>query len=277
MPITHIYILSDPETGVVRYIGKTRDPKARMRNHIGRKENNHKGNWIESLRRKNLLPEVTFIDEVPTEEWSFWEQHWIQVFRGWGFPLTNANAGGGEHAYFTPELKVKHKASFTEDVRQDMREKAITNLANPETKAKHVAATRAAMQRPEVKAKMVADEKTRLSRSATARARWADPEKAAEMRRRMLVANANPEVKAKRSENAKRQFADGGFSAVLAAAHQATSRSVILTKDGNTMMFPSQTDAGNFLGVHRSVVSDALSGLRKRKGNVINGWSVTEQ
>ena len=72
MPITTIYTLSDPITGLVRYVGKTRNPKQRIRNHLGKRENNHKGNWIESLRRQGLEPVVNFIDEVPTEEWSFW-------------------------------------------------------------------------------------------------------------------------------------------------------------------------------------------------------------
>lgn len=277
MPTTLIYTLSDPRTGLVRYVGKTRDPKARIRNHMNKREHNHNGNWIESLRKLGLEPEVIFIDEVPTEEWSFWEQHWIQVFLGWGFPLTNMNSGGGEHARFTPELKQKHKASFTEAVRQDMREKAMISMSDPEIKAKHSAATKLAMQRPEVKAKTRnVSEELRTKRSVEGKARWADPEKAAEMRRRMLVANASPEVKAKRRANNEAQYANGGFAKVLAAAHAVTSKRVTLSRLNEQLEFKSCGAAAKFLGVDRSVVSDCINGLRKRKGNIVDGWVVTE-
>lgn len=244
---------------------------------MNKREHTHKGNWIESLRKLGLEPEVIFVDEVPTEEWSFWEQHWIQVFLGWGFPLTNMNAGGGEHARFTPELKQKHKASFTEAVRQDMREKATVSMGRPEIKAKHSAATSAAMQRPEVKAKTRnVSEDARTKRSVAAKARWADPEKAAEMRKRMVLANNNPEVKAKRSANAKVQYGDDGFAKVLAAAHAATSKPVVLVKHDTELFFKNCGAAANFLGVDRSVISDCINGLRKRKGNVVDGWIIRE-
>lgn len=274
MPTTHIYTLSDPRTGEVRYVGKTRDAKARIRNHLNKREHNHKGNWIESLRKLNLEPEVILIDEVPTGEWSFWEQHWIQVFLGWGFNLTNMTSGGGEYSHFTPELKKKHRASFTEDVRQVMREKAVASMAHPKTKAKHMLATIEAMQRPEVRAKMGKNnDPANAARAAKVRALWADPLYKAERARKMIEANANPEVIAKRSAAAKKQYADGGFNAVLAKAHEATSKRVTLSKGDEVRHFNCINDAALFLEVNRSTVGRYAAGDRKRKTE-INGWSV---
>lgn len=269
MPVTQIYTLSDPRTGDIRYVGKTRDAKARIRNHLNKREHNHKGNWIESLRKLDLEPEVTFIDEVLTEDWSFWEQHWIQVFRGWGFPLTNMTSGGGEHSQFTPELKKKHRASFTNEVRQVMREKAISSMGTPSIKAKHVVATALAMKRPEVAAKLQKkDDPANAARSAKVRAQWADPAVKAERIRKMVEANASKEVIAKRSAAAKKQFADGRFSSVQAAAHAATSKSVILEKEGVRKEFKCINDAALFLEVNRSTVG-------RKVGGSIKGWVIT--
>ena len=273
MPTTLIYTLSDPRTGDVRYVGKTRDAKARIRNHLNKREHNHKGNWIESLRKLKLEPEVCFIDEVPTEEWSFWEQHWIQTFLGWGFPLTNMNAGGGEYARFTPELKVKHKASFTEEVRQDMREKAIANMANPAVKVKHSAATAEAMQRPEVKAKVQKkDDPANTARAERVRAQWADPAYKAERAAKMRVAASTPEARAAKSARTKKQYGDAGFAAVRAAAYAATSKAVTLVNGEEAREFKSVADAGIFLGVDYRIISRVTLG--KRKSNVIKGWVV---
>ena len=277
MPRTHIYTLSDPRTDEVRYVGKTRDPKARIRNHMGRREHNHKGNWIESLRKLDLTPVVHFIDNVPTAEWSFWEQHWIQTFLGWGFKLTNMNAGGGLYARFTPELKAKHKASFTEDVCEDMRNKAKINMNKPEVKTKHADAVKAAMSKPETKTKMqkTNDIKGNTSRSEKVKAFWADPENKMKRMSEMKLGNSKQSVRAKRSANAKAQFAEGLFSERIAKANSARSKQVELCKDGEKIQFKSSTAAAEFLGVNVSTVRRAVTGERKRTGCLVAGWSIS--
>jgi len=35
------------------------------------------------------------LDEVPEDEWKFWEIYWISQVKQWGFDLTNGNNGGG--------------------------------------------------------------------------------------------------------------------------------------------------------------------------------------
>ena len=97
MEYTNIYILSDPITFDVRYVGKTNSTKSRLYSHI--KECNsirisHKINWIKSLLSKGERPIISIIDVVPISEWQYWEKYWIEQFKQWGFNLTNQTEGG---------------------------------------------------------------------------------------------------------------------------------------------------------------------------------------
>ena len=65
---TFIYALLDPITREIRYIGKSDYPRERLRDHVCdskcNKENNRKANWIRSLLKQGLKPEMEIIDEV---------------------------------------------------------------------------------------------------------------------------------------------------------------------------------------------------------------------
>lgn len=93
---TFIYILIDPITKEVRYVGKSNNPKQRLRNHCNpaRYRPTHKFNWIRNLRSENLKPVLEIIDEVDVKEWKFWERYWISQFKTWGFKLVNYCDGG---------------------------------------------------------------------------------------------------------------------------------------------------------------------------------------
>lgn len=99
MKTTFIYTLSDPETGEIRYVGKSNTPSIRAKQHL-RDENTRKCAWVKSLVKRGLTPKLEVLDEVPETEWQFWEQYWIQVVSGWGFRLTNGDSGGlGSHRF----------------------------------------------------------------------------------------------------------------------------------------------------------------------------------
>jgi hypothetical protein len=54
-----VYLLSDPITETIRYIGQTRDPEARYRQHIrtfGSQCNPAKSAWIDIVLRQGLYP-----------------------------------------------------------------------------------------------------------------------------------------------------------------------------------------------------------------------------
>lgn len=96
METTNIYVLIDPITNMVRYVGKANDVSQRYRAHLNRarKHQIHKKNWIEKLKNKGLKPIIEVIDIVPIEEWIFWETYWISQMKTWGFELINYTNGG---------------------------------------------------------------------------------------------------------------------------------------------------------------------------------------
>lgn len=91
---TYIYSLVDPFTNEIRYVGKTVNPRERYKEHLKEKYNTRKCNWVQSLLLKGVEPEFMVLDIVKTEEWEFWERHYISLYKSWGFNLTNHTEGG---------------------------------------------------------------------------------------------------------------------------------------------------------------------------------------
>lgn len=96
METTNIYVLIDPRTDEVRYVGKANNVSERYKAHLNRarKHQIHKKNWIDLLKREGLKPIIQVIDEVPIEEWVFWEIYWVSQMKAWGFNLINYTLGG---------------------------------------------------------------------------------------------------------------------------------------------------------------------------------------
>lgn len=97
MKTAKIYSLIDPVTGQVRYIGKTSIKlEYRLQKHIkfAEKSKLHVSNWINKLLKDNLKPIIELVDEVNNDEWQYWEQFYINLFKVWGFDLTNLTLGG---------------------------------------------------------------------------------------------------------------------------------------------------------------------------------------
>jgi hypothetical protein len=91
MDITSIYYLT-LEDNIPFYVGKTHTTlKRRLYTH-----------WRMS-NNKNI--QIHSIDEIPTNEWKFWECYWIEQFKIWGFDLKNKNNGGGGSTKWTQEQK----------------------------------------------------------------------------------------------------------------------------------------------------------------------------
>lgn len=127
---THIYSLSDPNTGEIRYIGKADDLKIRFNKHkcdSELKPKTHKNNWIESLKKNGLLPVIELIETVPKNNWAFYETQYILIFRSFGANLVNATSGG------EGVNNLKHSEETKDKIR-----KALTGYKHSEkTKLKH--------------------------------------------------------------------------------------------------------------------------------------------
>jgi len=96
METTNIYVLIDPRTDMVRYVGKANNIIQRYKAHINkaRDKNTHKRNWVEQLKKEGLKPIIEVVDVVPVDNWVFWEAYWVSQFRTWGFDLMNYTNGG---------------------------------------------------------------------------------------------------------------------------------------------------------------------------------------
>lgn len=118
-----IYGLKDPRkekhqiTDEIRYVGKTCDTKEdRLEDHVYyaiKGEKTHKANWIRSLLKENITPEVCTIEEVDEQQWVEKEIYWISKFRQNGHRLTNQTSGGEGHTGYKKPREVVQKSIET--------------------------------------------------------------------------------------------------------------------------------------------------------------------
>lgn len=88
--LCEIYALCDPDTGEVRYLGKTEvGIRYRLQTHIADNSNTYKACWIRSLKREGKKPTIVRLQIVPCAEWEAWECSWIAVLKEAGARLTN--------------------------------------------------------------------------------------------------------------------------------------------------------------------------------------------
>lgn len=104
-----IYMLKDPRTGKVRYIGKTICTlQKRLSEHINCKSQDHRGRWIQSLLKQNLKPLIEEIEKCTDSEWPEREKVWIAYYKKVS-DLTNSSDGGfGSH---NPSMETRNKIS----------------------------------------------------------------------------------------------------------------------------------------------------------------------
>lgn len=113
---TFIYTLSHPESGEIRYVGKTTNLKRRFYQHSNIKvckklTNKHLGNWLLSILNKQLVPIMDIIEECEND-WVISEQYWIEQFKVWGFNILNVTKGGEGFGHkHTEESKKKMSLS----------------------------------------------------------------------------------------------------------------------------------------------------------------------
>lgn len=120
-----IYILQDNKDSVVRYVGKATHPHSRLYAHKNNiyKESTYRTNWIKSVQNKGSQISMFIVDEVPESEWRFWEKHYVDLYKSWGFKLTNiAEPGEG------PTRKKGYK--HTEETKEKCRKVNLGRVHN---------------------------------------------------------------------------------------------------------------------------------------------------
>lgn len=113
----YIYVLKDPRTDEVRYVGWTVDVEHRYGCHLSpgpRDRNTYKARWVANLMSQNVKPTIEVIDSG-VGEWQSVERYWILHYRMQGAQLTNTTDGGqGALGYKpTPETIEKLRAVAT--------------------------------------------------------------------------------------------------------------------------------------------------------------------
>lgn len=90
----YIYALHCPKTDEIRYIGKSKRPKQRLKQHIDGEKKYPVSNWAFSLAKEGLCPKMTIISEVEENEWEAEEIRQIQLHKDMGCKLLNIALGG---------------------------------------------------------------------------------------------------------------------------------------------------------------------------------------
>lgn len=84
-----IYVLKDPRTGDVRYVGLTNNPAIRYQQHL-QSSSGDKQSWIAELSSEGIRPLLEIIETVETKvQAETREQYWIYEYRGRGADLLN--------------------------------------------------------------------------------------------------------------------------------------------------------------------------------------------
>jgi len=91
---TYIYCLI--HNNDVKYIGKSDNPNQRFKEHLRKSKYNktYKDNWLTKLIKSSQIPELLILDIVPFVNFGFWEDFYIDLFKSFGFKLTNTAPGG---------------------------------------------------------------------------------------------------------------------------------------------------------------------------------------
>ena len=113
--LLYIYTMSDPVSGLVRYVGKTKNPKQRFRKHLTSKKLNTKScRWIKGLKAKGLKPVFEIVDTCTESDWQQKERQYILVFKSIGAGLLNQLPGGeGGATMLGKKLTEEQKAKIS--------------------------------------------------------------------------------------------------------------------------------------------------------------------
>ncbi len=112
----NIYVLKDPISLEIRYVGQTsRKLKSRLSAHLldaKKNKNYHNVNWIKSLIKDNLVPIIESIEECALDKLNEREIYWIAFYKNLGYNLTNSTDGGLGHRGFKQSKETKLKRSL---------------------------------------------------------------------------------------------------------------------------------------------------------------------
>jgi len=91
-----IYALKDPRDEHYKYVGMSKNPDKRLKEHISdsKRETTKKGNWIGKLIKLGLLPILIILEETTIDECGYWEEYHIKNLINEGNDLLNYDDKG---------------------------------------------------------------------------------------------------------------------------------------------------------------------------------------
>lgn len=104
----YIYILRCPFTLQVKYVGKTNNPRMRLKQHKSdsRTKICKLKSWIISLKKKGALPVLEIIETCNNDNWKDREMWWINKYKSEGVDLKNMTYGGDGATHLSDEFKL---------------------------------------------------------------------------------------------------------------------------------------------------------------------------
>lgn len=163
-----IYVLVDPRTGEIRYVGWTyRSLKRRLAEHmyVRANEHNHRAHWLALLKQLGMRPFMRVLQSVPLTEAKTAERYWIDYFRNTGCILVNNTDGGEGSPGRVVSVSTREKISATKranpaTITVERRAQISTQMKgrvfSTETRAKLSAANKRRVLGPESRAKQAA-------------------------------------------------------------------------------------------------------------------------
>lgn len=142
-----IYCLKEPDTGEIRYFGKTcQTASQRFWRHAGCKTETHVARWVQKLRASSQLPEMEVLLRGLTNLESIDEEKALIAWgRKKGLRLTNLTDGGDGRLGFVVSDETKKKISIghlgmrlTEETKQKLREANLGKKQSEETISKRI-------------------------------------------------------------------------------------------------------------------------------------------
>lgn len=124
-----IYGLYDPRSGALRYIGKAKDSRQRLKGHIrdSRKRHTPVYCWMRGLREAGHDPEMRVLALVQEDQWQQYERQMIADARNRNERLLNI-ADGGDQPHCPRETRSANAKKLNDRLANDQRLKRIQEI-----------------------------------------------------------------------------------------------------------------------------------------------------
>jgi hypothetical protein len=248
MRVTRIYVLCDPDTGEVRYVGKTAMRLCnRLAKHMEANPKVYSGRWIGKLKAEGKRPIIRCIEEVG-DNWAERECYWIAYYRSQGCQLTNVSPGGDGHNGHVTAISTRRKLSnarkgkkLPPDVIRKISESQKGKVITQEQRAKISASLKGRKRPREIAEKVAAIMRGKKKRPMTPEqkalisARNKGRKPTAEERAKMSAANRGKP----KSEEHRRKLSEAAMNRVLsperkkALSEAATLRNIRRKMNGH--------------------------------------------